>query len=71
MPDNIRKRCIGGIMIDAITYFKPTSTSGSDGYINYKMSGGDKIGFGGSEGGLLGWIFGILFILWVIGKIFG
>ena len=29
-------------MIASVTYFNPTSTSGSDGYINYKMSGGDS-----------------------------
>ena len=36
-------------MLASIIYFNPTSTSGPDGYINYKMSGGDR---GGSGGGL-------------------
>lgn len=55
-----------------ITYLNPTSTSGPDGYINYKMSGGDKLGSGGGPGcGFLGWAFIALFVLWVIGKLFG
>ena len=62
----------GSIMMSDITYFNPTSTSGSDGYINYKMSGGDKLGSGGGSGcGFLGWVFIALFVLWVIGKLFG
>ena len=62
----------GSIMMSGIIYFNPTSTSGPDGYINYKMSGGDKLGSGGGLGcGFLGWVFIILFVLWVIGKLFG
>lgn len=58
-------------MIASITYFDPTSTSGPDGYINYKMSGGDSGGSGGGPGcGLFGWIIIILIVLEVIGKIF-
>ena len=49
-------------MIASITYFNPTSTSGPDGYINYKMSGG------GPGCGILGWILIILIVLEVIGK---
>lgn len=46
--------------------------SGLDGYINYKMSGGDRIGSGGGQGcGFIGWIFSVLIVLWVIGKLFG
>ena len=56
-------------MIANITYFNPTSTSGPDGYINYKMSGGDSGGSGGGPGcGFLGWILIILIVLEVIGK---
>ena len=55
--------------MSGINYFNPTSTSGSDGYINYKMSGGDS---GGSGGGtacrFLGWILIILIVLEVISK---
>ena len=57
----------------SITYFDPTSTSGPDGYINYKLSGG---GSGGSGGGGRGsgcgigfWIIIILFVLELIGKL--
>lgn len=32
-----------------IAYFDPTSRSGPDGYINYKMSGGDSGGSGGGQ----------------------
>lgn len=56
-------------MIASITYFNPTSTSGPDGYINYKMSGGDSGGSGGGPRcGFLGWILIILIVLEVIGK---
>lgn len=59
-------------MIASVTYFNPTSTSGPDGYINYKMSGGDSAGSGGGpESGFLGWIIIILIVSEVIGKIFG
>lgn len=59
-------------MIASVTYFNPTSTSGPDGYINYKMSSGDSGGSGGGPGcGFLGWIIIILIVLEVIGKIFG
>lgn len=55
--------------MSGINYFNPTSTSGPDGYINYKMSGGDS---GGSGGGtvcrFLGWILIILIVLEVISK---
>ena len=62
----------GSDMMNGITYFNPTSTSGPDGYINYKMSGGDKLGSsGGPGGGFVGWGFVILMALWVIGKLFG
>ena len=62
----------GSIMMSGITYFNPTSTSGSDGYINYKMSGGDKLSSNGGPGlGLIVWGFIILMALWVIGKLFG
>lgn len=55
-----------------ITQFNPTNTTGPDGYINYKMSGGDKLGSGGGlGGGVFGWGFIILFVLWVIGELFG
>ena len=37
-------------MMGDITYINPTSTRGPDGYINYKMSGGDKLGSGGGPG---------------------
>ena len=58
--------------MSSIRHFNPTSTSGPDGYINYKMSGGDKLGSGGgSGGGFVGWGFVILFALWVMGKLFG
>lgn len=59
-------------MMSGIIYFNPTSTSGPNGYINYKMSGGDKLGSGGgSGGGFVRWGFVILFALWVMGKLFG
>ena len=59
-------------MLASIIYFNPTSASGPDGYINYKMSGGDSGGTGGGPGcGFFGWILIILFVLEVIGKIFG
>lgn len=52
-----------------ITCFNPTSTSGPDGYINYKMSGGNSGGSSGGPGcGFLGWILIILFVLEVISK---
>ena len=57
-------------MMSGITYFNPTSTRGPDGYINYKMSSGDKFGSDGGLG-LVGWGFIILVALWVIGKLFG
>lgn len=58
--------------MNEITYFDPTSTSGPDGYINYKMSGGDNSGSDGRPGcGIVGWIFIILFVLWAIGKLCG
>lgn len=53
-------------------YFDPTSTSGPDGYINYKMSGGGSGGSGGNSGGGCGiwlWIIIILFVLELIGKL--
>ena len=58
-----------------ITYFDPTSTSGPEGYINYKMSGGGSGGSGGGGGGsgsgcgLWIWIFIILFVLETISKL--
>ena len=56
-------------MLASIIYFNPTSTSVPDGYINYKMSGGDRGGSGGGPGcGFLGWILIILIVLEVIGK---
>ena len=59
-------------MLLYIAYFNPTSISGPDGYINYKMSDGDKFGSDGGPGlGLVGWGFIILMALWVIGKFFG
>lgn len=58
------------VMTDFIIYFDPTSTSGLDGYMNYKMSGGSGFG-GGSGGGFSKWILVILFVLWVIGKLSG
>ena len=54
-----------------VIYFNPTSTSGPDGYINYKMSGGSG-GSGGNSGGGCGiwlWIIIILFVLELIGKL--
>ena len=59
-------------MLASIIYFNPTSTSGPDGYINYKMSGVDSGSSGDGPGcGFLGWILIILIVLEVIGKIFG
>lgn len=59
-------------MMSSIIYFNPKSTRGPDGYINYMMSGGDKLGSGGGSGcGFFGWGFIILFALWVIGKFVG
>ena len=56
-------------MLASIIYFNPTSTSGPDGYINYKMSGGDSGSSGDGPGcGFLGWILIILIVLEVIGK---
>ena len=63
-------------MMSGIAYFDPTSTNGSDGYINYKMSGGDKLGSGGGPGcGFLGWVFMALFgvvgnwkTIWVVDR---
>ena len=56
-------------MLASIIYFNPTSISGPDGYINYKMSGGDSGGPGGSKRcGFLGWIIIILIVMEVIGK---
>ena len=54
-----------------VIYFNPTSTSGPDGYINYKMSGGSG-GSGGNSGGGCGiwlWMIIILFVLELIGKL--
>ncbi len=62
----------GGVDM-SIIYFDPTSTSGPDGYINYKLSGGDSGGSGGggrgSGCGILGWIIIILFVLEIISKL--
>lgn len=59
-------------MMSKINYFNLESTSGPDGYINYKMSGGDNLGSGGGSGcGLFGWGCIILFVLYIIGKLFG
>ncbi len=49
-------------------YFDPTSTSGLNGYINYKMSGGDSGRSGGSGGsgggsGCGPWIAVIIFLV--------
>lgn len=53
-----------------VSYFDPTSTSGPDGYINYKMSGGGSGGSGGGPGcGIWVWIIIILFVLELIGKL--
>ena len=53
-----------------ITYFNPTSTSGPDGYINYKMSGGGSGGSGGRGPGcgFWGWVLIIIFVLYIIGQ---
>lgn len=67
---NILKEVGGNIM--SILLFDPTSTSGPDGYINYKMSGGGSGGSGGNSGGGCGiwlWIIIILFVLEIIGKL--
>ena len=55
-----------------VIYFDPTSTSGPDGYINYKMSGGSggNVGKSGGGCGIWLWIIIILFVLEIIGKIF-
>lgn len=59
-------------MVSRISCFNPTSRSGPDGYINYKMSGGDNLGSGGGLGcDLFGWGCIILFVLYIIGKLFG
>lgn len=54
-----------------VTYFNPTSTTGPDGYINYKLSGGGSGGNGssGSGCGIWLWIIIILFVLELIGKL--
>ncbi len=58
--------------MDGIIYFDPTSKTGPDGYINYKMSGGDKLGSGGGPGcGGFGWFFIILFVLLLLGILGG
>lgn len=58
--------------MNSITYFNPTRTSGPDGYINYKMSDGDKLSSGGEPGcGFIGWGVVNLFTLWIIWKLFG
>lgn len=49
--------------------FNPGSTTGPDGYINYKMSGGGSGGSGGSGCGLWIWIIIILFVLELISKL--
>ena len=52
------------------SFFNPTSTSGPDGYINYKLSGGDSDGGGSGPGcGMLVWVIIIFAVLNVIGKI--
>ena len=54
-----------------IMYFNPTSTSGPDGYINYKMTGGGSGGSGRNSGGGCGMWLGIvilLIVLEIIGK---
>ena len=72
MCADIRHFSVNNIAMNDITYFNPTGTSGPDGYINYKMSGGDRLGSsGGPECGFIGWAFTILMLLWVIGKLFG
>lgn len=49
----------GGIVMGAITYFYPLS--GSDVYINYKMTVRDKLGSDGRPGcEFIGWGFVIL-----------
>lgn len=59
--------------MNGILYFDPTSTSGPDGYINYKLSSGGSGGSGdGGRGpgcGIWLWIIIILFILELIGKL--
>lgn len=53
-----------------ITYFNPNSTSGSDGYVNFKMSGGDNGGGGGSGPGCGFWVIVIVVIvLYVMGRL--
>lgn len=59
--------------MSSILRFDPTSTSGPDGYINYKLSGGGSGGSGGggrtSGCGIWLWIIIILFVLELIGKL--
>lgn len=58
-------------MKDGIKYFNPTSRTGPDGYINYKMSGGGQGGSGGESGcGVFGWGLIILFVLAGVLKLF-
>lgn len=53
-------------------YFDPTSRTGPDGYINYKMSGGGSGSSGGGSGcGWLLWVLIILAVLELIGEIAG
>lgn len=53
-----------------VTYFNPTSTSGSGGYINYKMSGGGSSAGSGPGCGFWGWVLLILVVLSIIGKLY-
>lgn len=56
-------------MTGSVRYFNPTKTTGPDGYINYKMSGGDKLGSGGGSGcGGFVWFIIIMFVLMLITK---
>jgi hypothetical protein len=54
-----------------VTYFNPTSTSGPDGFINFKLSGGGS-GRNGGNGpgcGIWVWIIIILFVLDIFGRL--
>lgn len=56
----------GSIVTGGIKYFNATSTSGPDDYINYKLSGGDRLGSGGRlRCGIIGWGY---CLIWAVGN---
>ena len=59
-------------MMSGITCFNPTGISGPDGYINYKCQAETSFApVADRDVDSFGWVFIILMVLLIIGKLFG